>query len=708
MRLLLLCAALLAPAPALAQPDGKVPPPRKMLYEHLRVQAQTLLDARRTEVAAFKTPAAVEKRQKALKARFLEALGGFPEKTPLNAQVVGTLKGDGYRIDRVIYESRPDHHVTANLYLPDGPGPFPGVLMPLGHSTNGKAAGEVQRACIFFAKNGLAVLAYDPIGQGERCQLLDAKGKPAIGSSTNEHSLIGVGALLVGGSTATYRIWDGIRSLDYLASRPEIDAKRLGCTGCSGGGTLTSYLMALDDRIVCAAPSCYLTTLERLFATLGPQDAEQNITGQVAFGMDHADYVLMRAPRPTLICAATRDFFDIQGTWTTFREAVKVYGLMGHPERVAIVEADTGHGYSRQHREAVLRWMSRWLLGKETNATEPDFPIHKEEDLWCTRSGQVLDDFKGKSAFYFNAERAGELARMRAEKFAKRTPDELRAAVRQLIGLPEKVPALRAEIHDTSRVKHFNKGKNPMFEYVVHKVSFQAEPDLTLPALWYQPTVPAAKARLVLYVHGDGKAVGTDAIERLVAAGDDVVALDLRGFGEATPPAPGKKPGPFGSDFKEAYLALHLNRPLLGQRVQELLAVVKWSAADLRALGKPVHVIGVGTAAPVVLHAAALEPAIASVILEQGVLSWTAVARTPLSVNQLTNVVPGALRVYDLPDLAAAIAPRPLTLHGVVDAKLEPAARADIDAAYAGARGAYEAHKAGERLSIATQGAVQK
>src|SRR5207248_9320368 len=103
-------------------------------------------------------------------------------------------------------------------------------------------------------------------------------GKPAIAGSTSEHTMAGVGALLVGGSTATYRIWDGLRSLDYLAGRPEVDAKRLGCTGNSGGGTLTAYLMVLDDRLVAAAPSCYITSLERLFATIGPQDADPNIT----------------------------------------------------------------------------------------------------------------------------------------------------------------------------------------------------------------------------------------------------------------------------------------------------------------------------------------------------------------------------------------------------------------------------------------------
>jgi len=199
------------------------------------------------------------------------------------------------------------------LYLPEGKSPFPSVLVPCGRSANGKAADTYQRVCILLAKNGMAAFCYDPIGQGERIQKLDTDGKPAIREgSTTEHTMAGIGVLLVGRQAASYRIWDGLRALDYLAERPEIDSARLGCTGNSGGGTMTAYLMALDDRIAAAAPSCYIASLERLFAKIGPQDAEQNITGQVAARMDHADYVTMRAPKPTLLCVGTRDFFDTE------------------------------------------------------------------------------------------------------------------------------------------------------------------------------------------------------------------------------------------------------------------------------------------------------------------------------------------------------------------------------------------------------------
>ncbi len=639
MRAFLFLVPLVFTASAQAQSEFKVlssagnqAPGEQMLYTYLRGEAQKHFDARRAAVAALTTPQDVQKRQQELKAKFIDALGGFPEKTPLNAQVVGTLKADGYRVERVIYESRPDHHVTANLYVPDGPGPFPGVLMPVGHYVTGKAAYEVQRGCILLVKNGFVVLTYDPISQGERLQLLAANGKSAIAGNTNEHSLIGVGALLIGENTATYRVWDGIRSLDYLAQRPEVDAKKLGCTGCSGGGTITSYLMALDDRIQCAAVSCYLTTLERLFETIGPQDAEQNITGQVAFGMDHADYILMHAPRPTLICAATKDFFDITGTWTTFREASRIHALMHFPERVALAEANTGHGFGKVHREAVARWMSRWLLGKENPIVDADFPVAKDEALQCTRSGQVLEEFKGKSAFHLNAERARDLETMRATQFAKRTSAELLTAVRQLIALPNDIPA--------AKLADYGKLDRPGYE--IGKVAFDTEPGITVPGLWFKPKKTNAKRRLILYVHGDGKAAAAGpggAIEKLVQAGHEVLALDLRGFGETAPGKPAKNPGYFGLDSKEAWLALHLNRPLLGQRVWDLLAVVRCLAADKGT--PPMHIIGVGAAVPVALHAAALETTLQIAGLENGIDSWLSVAETPLGINRLTNVVPG-------------------------------------------------------------------
>jgi cephalosporin-C deacetylase-like acetyl esterase len=668
-----LSALVLVASSALAQQELTVltsdgDEPRRMLRAYLLAEAQKHFDARRAAVAALKTPEDIQKRQRDLKARFLESLGGMPDKTPLNPQVVGKDRRNGYRIEKLIYESRPQHHVTATLYLPEGRPPFPGVLMPIGHSSNGKAAESVQRGAILLAKNGIAVLTYDPIGQGERRQLLDERANPFIPSCTNEHTMVGVGALLVGRSTAAYRIWDGIRSLDYLADRPEIDPRRLGCTGSSGGGTLTSYLMALDERIVAAAPSCYITSLERLFATIGPQDAEQNITGQVAFGMEHADYLTLRAPQATLICAASRDFFDIQGTWTSFREAKRIYGLMGHGERVDLFESDSGHGFPRSQREAMLRWMRRWLLKIDDAPVEGSFALAKDADLQCTRTGQVLEDLKGKSVFHLNAEAERALAELRS----RRAGDGMLKDVKRLLGLNRPVP--KAKSKEVGIVKR--DGMN------IRKLVFETEPGILVPGLLFE-MVKGNRGPLVIYLHGGGKSVDSakgGRIEQMVQAGQRVLALDLRGLGETAPgTAPMGRPNLFGVDSTEAFLALHLNRPLLGQRVQDVLAVLG-ALADEDSQG--VHLVGIGSAGPVALHAAVLDARFKEVILEQSLLSWSAVVHMPLSHNQLASVVPGALQNYDLPDLAAALAPRPLTIRTAVDPVGKPITKATLERAY--------------------------
>ena len=267
--------------------------PGEMLHAYLMDKVHAATERHDTELETLQTPEQIAAYQARMKEFFLSQLGGLPERTPLNGRATGREQRDGYRIEKVIFESQPRHFVTAILYLPEGEPPFPGVLVPCGHSANGKARDLYQRAPILIAKSGMAALCYDPIDQGERHQLLDTEGKPIITSSTMGHNMAGVGAVLLGRNTATYRTWDGIRAIDYLCSRPEVDPKRIGCTGISGGGTMTSYLMALDERIQAAAPGCYLTSFRRLLDTIGPQDAEQTIFGQVAFGMDHAEYITM-------------------------------------------------------------------------------------------------------------------------------------------------------------------------------------------------------------------------------------------------------------------------------------------------------------------------------------------------------------------------------------------------------------------------------
>jgi len=267
-------------------PKDAETPPQRLLYAHLQREALQLLAQRLEAFDKLQTPDQCRAWQTERRQRFEAAIGPFPERCPLEPRIVGQLDGDGYRVEKIILQSRPQHHVTAALYLPARKGPFAAVLVACGHSRTAKASDYNQAMCIALAQHGLAAMCYDPIGQGERSQQIDADGRPVQSGTTTEHFLMGVGSILVGRNTAHYRTWDGMRCADYLASRKDILADKLGCTGCSGGGTMTSYLMALDDRIACAAPACYITTFERLIQTIGPQDAEQNIFGQLAFGME--------------------------------------------------------------------------------------------------------------------------------------------------------------------------------------------------------------------------------------------------------------------------------------------------------------------------------------------------------------------------------------------------------------------------------------
>src|SRR6266508_3633049 len=196
--------------------------PRRMLPDSLDKAALRLLAERERRVAQLSTREEILGRQQFVREKILQAIGGLPERTPLTPKVTGTLKRNGYQIEKVIFESQPAFYVTANLYLPEtGRAPYPGILMPLGHESGGKAHEAWQRLAITFAKNGFAILLYEPISQGERVQLYDPDlGESKVRQATNEHTLAGTQCLLLGHNFARHRIWDGMRALDYWSHAP--------------------------------------------------------------------------------------------------------------------------------------------------------------------------------------------------------------------------------------------------------------------------------------------------------------------------------------------------------------------------------------------------------------------------------------------------------------------------------------------------------
>jgi dienelactone hydrolase len=236
----------------------------RMMQEYLvrRVRrAEALANKAR---AALKTKADAEDYVKSVRRRIRESFGPEPERTPLNPRVTGTVEHDAYTIEKVIFESRPGMLVTANLYIPKGrPFPLPGVVGTCGHSDNGKAEAAYQSFSQGLARQGYVVLIYDPIGQGERLQYVNEKLGSRIGVGVYEHLYAGNQQMLVGEFFGSWRAWDGIRALDYLLTRKEVDPKHVGVTGNSGGGTMTTWLCGVEQRWTMAAPSCFVTTFRR-------------------------------------------------------------------------------------------------------------------------------------------------------------------------------------------------------------------------------------------------------------------------------------------------------------------------------------------------------------------------------------------------------------------------------------------------------------
>lgn len=622
--------------------------PGQMMYQWLLAEARLAIAERDRAFEETKTVDQILQWQKERREFFTAQLGGFPERTPLNAKIVGRRSFADYRIEKVIFESQPGFLVTATLYLPLGEGPFPGVIHPTGHSANAKARDLYQLASIAITRGGCAVLCYDPIGQGERRQILNDDDSPRH-STTGEHTLINQGCMLLGSNVARHMIWDGMRAIDYLISRPDIRADRIGCTGISGGGTNTSYLMALDDRITAAAPGCYLTGYESLLSTIGPQDAEQNIHGQLAFGMDHADYVLMRAPRPTLIMAATGDYFDIDGAWRLFRQSKRTYTRLGRPENVDLVEPDTPHGFPTEMRVAAANWMRRWLLDETTPISERDAVVLTDKEIECTPDGQTLLLDDARSVYDLNAQWSESFQDDRKELW--RDKKQGMTKVRHLIGWPMTQGKPRADV----AVANETDPPKTSAAFTRHTVVIYSEPTIALPANLFVPT--KHNGEYVILIHEKGKSQDATRIAEHVQKGAIVVAVDLRGIGETASSSPS---GGFdklvGRDWRETTLASLLNKSYVGMRAHDLLQTVEWLRDHFHDPQISPSLYSEGHVGIPALHAMALAPShFTKADIRNTITSWADVAQTRLNAHQQSNLVFGALRYYDLPDLANCI-----------------------------------------------------
>ncbi|HWW76833.1 MAG TPA: acetylxylan esterase, partial [Pyrinomonadaceae bacterium] len=384
---------------------------RPPLISYLDSVAQVHLKERADAIAGVRTRADAERRRAEVRQKVLRLIGGLPSARRAPAvRRFGTLEEEGFRVEKIAYESLPGFLVTANVYVPtSGRGPFPAVILTPGHDPRGKLGQYSWGANL--ARAGLVALAYDPISEGERFQNYDPElGASKVGGVTGEHSHADVQTLLLGEHVSRYFVWDAMRAIDYLAARGDVDAGRVGAFGCSGGGTVTAYLAALDDRIKAAATACYITSMDELLAApTGPQEAEQSIPGFIAEGLDFADWVEAAAPKPYAIVSTTEDMFPFAGARQTFEEAKRVYGLYGAAERLQWITGPGGHGALGPVSADILSFFTRWLKGDSTKQTFTPARPRRPEDLLCTPTGQLSDSVGSETVFSLNRKRAAEL-----------------------------------------------------------------------------------------------------------------------------------------------------------------------------------------------------------------------------------------------------------------------------------------------------------
>ena len=366
------------------------------LYKIITDRALDMLEQRQEKINLLQTSNDWLNYQQELKVKYGESLKKF-KKTPLNARITGTLKRDNFTVEKIVFESQPEFYVTSCLFLPKKrQKPAPAVIYVSGHSDLAFRSETYQHIILNLVDKGFIVFAFDPIGQGERLQYVDQEtGKSKIGGPTTEHSYAGVQTLLTGTSLSDYFIWDGVRAIDYLETRKEVDAKRIGITGRSGGGTQSAEIAAYDERIYAAAPECYITSFKRLLQSIGPQDAEQNPYHFIEKGMDHPDFLHIRAPKPTLIVTTTHDFFSQQGARETYAEVQKSYKALGAPDNIQKVEDFGVHESTKNNREAVYAFFQKYLDLPGDN-TDHDVKPFTVEELWVTSTGQVEPHYMGK------------------------------------------------------------------------------------------------------------------------------------------------------------------------------------------------------------------------------------------------------------------------------------------------------------------------
>jgi cephalosporin-C deacetylase-like acetyl esterase len=607
--------------------------------------------------------AGAEAYQAHIRASIQRAFSPRPAKTPLHTRVTGVLErpgqpgGRAYRVEKLTFESRPGLLVTANLYVPDGlAGPAPCVLGTCGHSEPGKACDLYQGFCQRLAQAGFVVLIYDPFSQGERDSYY---GSEFALRGTRAHNMLGKQLELSGEFFGMWRAWDGIRALDVLLERPEVDPTRVGLTGNSGGGTMSTWLWAVDPRFTMAAPSCFVTTFAHNLENELPADAEQCPPGVLGDGLEMADFILAGAPKPVLLMGQHYDYFDRRGLREAYEDVQRFYAVMGAPEgHVGLQIGPQGHGYSSHNQRAMVEFFCRHagvplVQVDETEVLDP-------ETLFATPQGQTLAA-GSLPAYALSAARARELDAQRSPPDEATLLDELE----RLLALPSARPrpyhrvlrpvrwAANAEQQGSVLARYAVETEMPIRALLwkrmaqpEHPDSLDVEADLTL----YLPHV-ASEADL-----SDASIVALCGLDQ-----SPIYALDVRGLGQSLPEEQASGPPgdaffqPYGMDYMMHAYGLMLGESYLGRRVYDVLVTLDLLCQEGAA---SVRLVGRGQGAVIALLSALFHERVTELTCVNGPRSWFEWTQTPWVSWPAANCLRGVLAVCDLPDCVRVLRER--------------------------------------------------
>ena len=623
------------------------------LQESVVRQIRELNVGRDARIEALKTRADAEAYVKSVREKIAASFPMPQDRSVPQSEITGTAEYADFKIEKIIYLSRENFPVSANLFLPKTPGKHPGVIFVCGHSANGKLSEAYRSGAANLAVKGYVVLLIDPIGQGERWQFTGVPNASKIhGLCTREHNMLGKQLRLCGDFFGAWRAYDALRGLDYLLSRPEVDSSRVGITGNSGGGTMTVFTQALDERFTMAASSCYVTSWKRNFENELPADVEQIPPGILASGCEMGDFILAYAPRPVLLMGQKNDFFDPRGLMETYRQVKKVYALLGAEENVQCFIGPANHGYSIENREAMYGFFNQHA-GLDGEVKEQfNGSLILEKDMLCTESGQLAISRPEFNLVHdLIVKKAAELKDARA----KLAPDEIKELLKKLLNIPEKIEEPYARTmrgivvpgvcDERTRLTRFalegDYGMLTMLKLNSGKNYFHF-PELE---------------KLTIYIpHLDG---GSEVVKIDRNSGDIYAALDVRGLGETLPLGTDqdetvrKFNALYSQDYHYDSVALMFGTSTIALRVLEILRAIEF----VKARGvKHIELAGRGQGALPAAFAALVSDDVEAVKIYDAPESYQSMVDKRISDWPQSCMIPGILQYTDLPDIYEAIA----------------------------------------------------